>query len=81
VNGDCGREPGRLFDHEGLLDHEGTAEGVGVELGRLGVVAPDGGEHRLIYAGTLLAASRRSVLAPRRLIPRLAGKRAGKLDC
>lgn len=44
MDGDCGREPGRLPDHEGLLDHEGTAEGVGVELGRLGVVAPDGGE-------------------------------------
>lgn len=59
MDGDCGRESGRL------LDHEGNADDVGVELGRFGgVAAQDGGEHRLIYAGTLLAASRRSVLAP-----------------
>ena len=77
MDGDCGREPGRLPDHEGLLDHEGTAEGVGVELGRVsGVVAPDGGEHRLIYAGTLLAASRRPALAPRGLVRRF-GRQTG----
>ena len=38
MDADCGRESGRL------LDHEGNADDVGVELGRLGVVAPDGGE-------------------------------------
>lgn len=39
VDGDCGREPGRL------PDHEGKADDVSVELGHFGgVAAQDGGE-------------------------------------